>query len=276
MLSSGCPISHFQRCLNGFFGCVLPALFSYLFSYQCEAATLEISLATLPDYSPFCFIKEGQKADIEEIIPPGKDSEALQGYSWDVVRESYHAQGYTIKLNVRPWSRAFKSVKEGSIDALFPAGKNKERETFFGFSEEPVNLVQFLVYFNHDQDVEWTGLESLAGKKVGAMSGYNYGDAWNRANIKTYDVVTLKQGFDLLRLKRIAGFVGYEIPWDYYLKTNQLTKLFKKSKPFDESLEYIAVSRKHPKSYELLKAYDTGLDKIKKSGRMNIILSKWR
>jgi len=45
-----------------------------------------VSVATLDDYSPYCFPKSDKKS-FKELIPPGSDSANLQGYSWDVLRE---------------------------------------------------------------------------------------------------------------------------------------------------------------------------------------------
>lgn len=240
-----------------------------------QSDELSVSLATLPDYPPFCFLKPNMQAEIEEIIKPRMDSKALQGYAWDIVKESYHSQGYIIKLNIRPWPRALKSVKTGSIDALFPTGKNQERETYFAFSNKPVTQVKFLVYFNQSQQIDWEGLESLQGLKLGAMRGYNYGNEWNEAGLKTYEINSIKQGFDLLKLKRISGFVGYEFIWDHYLKMNNPDNLFKKSPAFDATFEYLAVSTSTSHSKKILRAFDEGISRLKQTGRLQAILKKW-
>lgn len=236
----------------------------------------EITLATLPNYPPFCFLKTDSPASIQERIEPGGDSAHLQGYSWDIVRDSLHQQGYTLLLNIRPWSRALKAVEAGSIDVLFPAGFNEKRSKIFGFSKKPVNRVAFLVYINQDQALEWKGLASLNAKVIGRLVGFNYGDKWDNAQLKTYEVSTLKQGFELLKFKRIQGFVGYEIPWDYYLKQGEKTGQFKKLPAFDESLEFIAMSINHPRKQEILDAYDQGNAALDKSGELEKIKGNWR
>ena len=95
------------------------------------AAEKVVTVATLEDYSPYCFPKENSVRMAKETIPPGSDSSRLQGYSWDVLRASLHERGYTIELVIAPWARAFSMAKSGKADILFPTGFNKERAEFF-------------------------------------------------------------------------------------------------------------------------------------------------
>ena len=51
-----------------------------------------------------------------------------------MIRESFQQMGYTIKLNVMSWPDAMEKVKDGTIELLFPTGKNAEREKVFLYS----------------------------------------------------------------------------------------------------------------------------------------------
>ncbi|MBF0201506.1 MAG: hypothetical protein HQK66_09380, partial [Desulfamplus sp.] len=75
--------------------------------YASESGSSEkfVRVATLDEYPPYCFPRETKKG-FQETVPPGEDSVNLQGYSWDILRESFHAMGYTIHLSVYPWKRA--------------------------------------------------------------------------------------------------------------------------------------------------------------------------
>ncbi|MBU2631048.1 MAG: transporter substrate-binding domain-containing protein, partial [Proteobacteria bacterium] len=135
-----------------------------------------VSVATLDDYSPYCFPAKNKKACPKDIIPPGSGSAVLQGYSWDILRASFHEMGYTIELHVSPWARAMNDVKSGRVDLLFPAGKNSERERIFTYSKEPVNKVNFLIYIRKDAGLNYAGISSLNNLTIGAMRGWNYGE----------------------------------------------------------------------------------------------------
>ncbi|MCP3923784.1 MAG: amino acid ABC transporter substrate-binding protein [Desulfobacterales bacterium] len=62
-----------------------------------------VKIATLGDYAPYCMADKDVK--LNQIIPVGSDAKGFKGYSWDVVRESFHKMGYTIHLSISPWIR---------------------------------------------------------------------------------------------------------------------------------------------------------------------------
>jgi polar amino acid transport system substrate-binding protein len=52
-----------------------------------------VSVITLPDYAPYTRKKSDSTDRGVEKIAPGGNSNALGGYSWDIVRESFHSAG---------------------------------------------------------------------------------------------------------------------------------------------------------------------------------------
>ncbi len=224
------------------FSCIF-VLLSISFSSYAEENIIKI--ATLEDYAPFC-ITVG-KFESDQIIPVGKDAVGFQGYSWDVLRESFHKMGYTIHLSITPWARAMNNVKNGKADILFPTGKNTERKRIFHYSDEPVNQANFLVYVRVDDPIEWRGLESLKGLVIGVKRGFNYGDKWKTAtDIKKHDVSTILVGFKMLAQKRLNGFLGYEFNWDYVLKQENWETKYRKLPAFDSSAEYLVALKSRP------------------------------
>ncbi|MBF0227477.1 MAG: transporter substrate-binding domain-containing protein [Desulfobacterales bacterium] len=234
-----------------------------------------VTVATLDEYSPYCFFKKNYQQDTK-AIPPSSDSLELQGYSWDILRESLHEMGYTIELEVCPWARAMNLTEEGKVDILFPTGKNKEREKIFYYSQEPVNEANFLVYIRADYPIHWNGLESLNGLIIGEMRGWNYGDKW-KANelIKKHEIGKIMQGFNMLNLKRIDGFAGYEVNFDYALQQSKMKSLFKKLPAFDSTAEYV-VGLKNEHVLQILKDFDIGKKKIIQNGKFDQIVKKWQ
>ncbi len=234
-----------------------------------------VTVATLDDYSPFCFPKEGAKAD-EKAIAPGTDSVRLQGYSWDVLRESLHAMGYAVELQVTPWARAMKYVKDGRVDLIFPAGRNAEREKIFLYSEEPVNKVNFLIYVCRDTEIRWQDLSSLASMRIGAVRGWNYGEAWQvDTSIDKQYVDKISLGFKMLLGERLDGFAGYEIIFDYTLKQERMEGKFKKLPSFGSTSEHV-VGLKNERVRQLLADFDAGKRKIVAAGTFARINARWR
>lgn len=233
-----------------------------------------VNISTLGDYAPFCMADEDHK--IDQVIPVGRDAVGFQGYSWDVVRESFHEMGYTIYLSIRPWPRAVLDLKNGETDILFPTGLNTERKRIFSYSEEYINQANFIVYMRAENKIEWKGLDSLNGLTIGVKREFNYGDKWKAVtSIKKQDVSTIWQGFQMLDAGRLDGFLGYEANWDYTLKQQNWNHKFVKLPAFDSTAEYLVAIKSNPNGKELLKDFDTGKRRIIKNGNFDKIRSKW-
>ena len=236
-----------------------------------------VSIATLPGYSPYCFYKPDADNETWDQVPPGSDSRVFQGYSWDVIRESFHATGYTLQLRIVPWSRAMHELKRGKVELLFPAGKNAERLQYMNYSEEPVNAVDFLIYTRDGTDFQWNGLESLDGLRIGAARGWNFGNKWEQqTGIEKELVDSIQQGLDMLDEGRIDGFAGYEVVWDYKIRELGRSGKYDKLPPFDETREYVTAMKTNPRGAELLAAFDRGKREIVANGTMDEIAARWR
>lgn len=238
-----------------------------------------VSTVTLDNYAPYTMYKKNPINTPVEILPPGKDSKKLEGYSWDVLRESYHAVGWTVKLRVTPWARALNSFNKGKEDVLWPTGKNAERLKTMNYSTETINSANFVIYVLKDYSGGWEGLKTLHGKKVGVQRGFNYGDDWNanKDSIVVKDLSRIDQGFRMLLKKRLFGFAGYDINWDYSVKMNKKldSSMFKKLPPFGVTHEYAVCLKTNPRSKEILQAYDKGKKIIMDNGKFAEIRKKW-
>ncbi len=91
-----------------------------------------VALATFTNFIPFCFNRQPAVEIPGETIPPGSDSRQLQGYSWDVVRESYHAMGYTIRLYVV--SQKYRKVGPFEVISEYLMGRKGSPESDLAIS----------------------------------------------------------------------------------------------------------------------------------------------
>lgn len=243
------------------------------------AAEKTVSVTTLDGYAPYTLLKENATIGKTEIVPPGKDSDTLQGYSWDILRECFHSQGWTIELTVIPWARAMNKFEKGEVEVLFPTGKNKERLLLYDYSVNPINQVSFQIYVNQDSSMEWNGLTSLMGKKIGVRRNFNLGDRWNQSaeKLNLYEIDSTEQGFQMLQANRIDGFAGYDINWDFFLKNSEKFQSgsFKKLPPFGKTEEFVTTLKTNPRSEEILTAFDAGFERIIENGVLSSIKEKW-
>ena len=235
-----------------------------------------VTLATLTDFVPFCF-KKDQAVEISgEIIPPGEDSMQLQGYSWDVVRESYHAMGYAIKLYVVPWERAAHYLNTGKVDAIFPANRTMEREKSYLFSRGVVDEMRMVIYIPFASTLEWNGLESVNGLRIAAVRGWAYGEKWeNNRHIIKEKTDSILQSFEVLDKNRLTGVVGYEAAYDYALRHEKIFHKYRKVGPFETLYEYLMSNREPAGGALVLDAFDRGREMIGANGTLTTITEKW-
>ena len=236
-----------------------------------------VTLATLTDFAPYCFPRDKAVFIPVEHIPPGSDSLQLQGYSWDVVRESFHAMGYVIRLMVVPWERGIHYLENGKVDFVFPANKTFEREQEYVFSEEYVDQIETVVYMPREERFAWAGLESLEGLSIGFVRGWSYGKRWEGNNrIIKESTDSIQQGFEMLGKGRLVGLAGYRKPYDHVLKTTGTCDLYKVVGQFDTIEEYLMGLRTAAGNRPLLRAFDEGKRKIRENGVLLGIEEKWQ
>lgn len=233
-----------------------------------------IKIATLPDYAPFCLADESYR--VYQSVPIGSDAIGFYGFSWDVVRESFHEMGYTIDISIMPWSRAMNSFRRGENDLLFPTSKNKQRKEIFNYSKNTVGLAKISVYVLADSQIIWKDLTSIEGLTIGVKRAFNYGDKWIlNANIDKHYVTTILQGFKMLKLKRFDGFVCYESSCDHMLKQKKWEHIYKKLPFFDLLEDYPVTLKTNPSGINILKDFDIGFKQIVENGKFEKIKSKW-
>jgi polar amino acid transport system substrate-binding protein len=216
-----------------------------------------VRLSTSVDYSPFSFQKDSVKSILGEVIIPGSDSQILQGYSWEVVRESFHNRGYTIHLTVAPWARALMYMETQDADLLFPTAHTKKRAQNYYYSKEHIHKVNLLVYALKDSPFNWNGLASLHGKPVTIIRGFSAGPLWNKQSlIDEFPVNTVKQAFGMLDKKRVVGYVTNDIVTDNYLQKNKIAHKYTKSPSFETVVEYLAGMKTNANVIQLLEDFD--------------------
>ncbi len=256
------------------------AVMIFLFGFTCLSFGQEktVTITTLVDFAPYCFKKKDAVDKPSELIPPGSDSSQLQGYSWDVVKESYHEMGYTIILKIAPWSRAMNYVQKGKADVIFPAIKTIKREEIFYYSKKAVDETNIVIYFSTDSDMQIPkGLDSLKSKRIAHVRGWAYGKKWeaDRGIIKE-STDSILQGFKMLDKNYVFGVVGYENAFDCKLQTMKILNKYKKSPAIDHVADYLIGKKGSAASVNLVNDFDLGKKKIVANGKLAEINKKWK
>ena len=69
----------------------------------------------------------------------------------EIIVQAFKVQGYQVKLEQLPWSRALEWTKEGKYDGIYSAWFREDREEFFVFSDPlPANEIVLFKHKNKD------------------------------------------------------------------------------------------------------------------------------
>lgn len=239
------------------------------------AGDCTVRVATLLDYPPFCFCLDEPSSLRQETIPPGQDSKVIQGYSWDVVRKSFHAMGCTVKLSLAPWSRVKRYIDQDRVDAGFPAIVTPERERSYLFSAESVDEAGFVVYVLHDSLLEWTGPKSLKGLRLAVVKDWAYGDLDQVPTIRVL-AYTLGEAFDKLLSGKVDAVACYEPACSWELDRAGLSmEGFRRLGPYQRLPEFMMGRKGSSESRRALDLFDRGRKAISEDGVLKNIQLRW-
>lgn len=209
------------------------------------------------------------------------DKGAVQGAVVDIVKEALHDAGYQAEIQLLPWTRSLTLVKDGRADAIFTAYKNPEREAFLDYSQEILIPQVVSLYIRKGSPFKFGGdFAELKGKTIGIVSTISYGKIFDDARVAMGLKTERVEALDLNFKKLMAGRVDYVISNRYSAEV-EIEKL--KIDPAIEELlppvevtpSYIAFSKK-TKTAGLRDKFDKALLAMKKSGRYQEILLRWK
>ena len=209
------------------------------------------------------------------------DQGRLTGYDIEVVRELAARAGLEAKFVPTPWDGIFLGLESKKFDLIAnQIGKTPEREKKYLFTADYlVSGAQIIV--KADRGGTFTGLESLAGLKVGTGVGSNYSkllEEYDKAHadkpidIKYYDgnITTVLQDIGAGRLDATVNdrlTVGYNAK-----KLGVAVKLV--GTPIALVPSHFVV-RKDAEGEALVKKLDPALAALKKDGTLSRLSVKW-
>jgi len=230
-----------------------------------------VRLATLTDYYPQCFCAPNAPDQLMETLRPGHDSMVLEGFAWDVVRESFHAQGITIELHLVPWSRVLHYVRKGVVDAGFPAVRTPARLVEFQFSTEPL-LVNSMALAVRKGERVTPG--DLAGLRIGTVRNWSCGQLDNMGlNVISSD--SMHQNLERLISGSVDVAFCYESSCRNLLETDPRLADIEMLPTHERREEFAFSTIGSAQGHEVLKAFDQGLRMLRQSGRLEALQNKW-
>jgi len=207
--------------------------------------------------------------------------ESLDGWgaATDLVSSALAREGYTATIHIEPWTRALDDVYKNRSDALVAVWRTADRAEHLLFSDSYFTNHLVLVA-RRDRHFKCTSLDDLKGLTVGVGRGYDYSDAFMKAdNFIKEPALTAEQNLKKLSSGRIdlavedaciARYVmkqpapGFDLDHDLEILSPAL---------FEIPL-YFGVGNKTPNSREIVDSFNRGLSSMKQDGSYRVLLAR--
>lgn len=202
----------------------------------------------------------------------------ITGISVDMYKAIAEKANIKSTLLIRPWNRAMMNSKLGKIDLLFPCASRPERKPYFLFTEiiDTEDIV-IATLAGSEFEGKFKSLESLAllGDDLGVSKGYATESYLRAAGvINFYPIYYEASIVKMLIKKRISAFVGYRRTMESYqskIKMDGVLSLYTVHRiPYG-----LCISRAIPNSKNLLARFNASIRALKKSGKIDDILSRY-
>ncbi|WP_263146818.1 transporter substrate-binding domain-containing protein [Pseudomonas sp. RIT-PI-AD] len=203
------------------------------------------------------------------------------GVASRIVEEAFSREGIAVRWEFYPWARALHLAERGQRTGTALWLRSAERERAFHVSE-PVLESSYVLFHRRDFQFDWSSLDDLYGLRLGGSLGYDYGDAFERAEregrLHMSRLRKDRQGLDLLVAKRIDVFLLDPVVGRHLLR-NQLDSTARATLTYHpralkvDSL-HLLLSRQVPGNAELLARFNRGLAALRASGELDRYLQE--
>ena len=199
------------------------------------------------------------------------------GMANEIVLAAYKAVGIDVKLQVGPYNRLLKMVKNGEILGAFNVPKDRSNEKEYIFGKIPLFTAFSAYYYNVEEPLSATRKEELVnGEKVGVVFDYGYGEFFSNND----RVTKIKVRSDLLNLRKLAkGRIDATILYDKtaqkLIKENGLTGKILKAFNSETAEIYVAFSKVFRRAEYYADKLDEGLAIIKANGTYKKIMDAY-
>ncbi|MFG1526925.1 transporter substrate-binding domain-containing protein [Halobacteriovorax sp. FRX-2] len=192
------------------------------------------------------------------------------GLYFELVKKAYSLSNIKVNYTFVPWPRAVKYVNENHKDAMLGAYNSDEESIYPNF---PIDVEYTLVIYKKNTLKDWQGVESLKGKEVYWVRGYNYHE-YIKTKLDWRELQDTNQGLKLLEKGRIKFFIDSNNTLRPKLKEFKIDLKDYEIKPVITKFLYVRFSRTK-KSQELIKIFDKNMATLLKSKDLEKIYKKW-
>ncbi|WP_108650346.1 substrate-binding periplasmic protein [Dongshaea marina] len=207
------------------------------------------------------------------------NSEKLKygGISNGLVEEAFAQEGIKVDYIYTSWPRAYRISEAGEV-----AGtccwyeSDKRRKTHF--YSDPIVSDSVVWFHLKGRPIKWQSMKDLKGKRIVAIRGFTYNEAFYKAIEQGVIDVTfvnrLQQCFDMILAGRMDLTLEGVDRGYYVLRKNypESENLFTNNpEPVVVTPIHFLISKKHPNAKKLMEVFNRGLSKLKAQGRVEEI-----
>lgn len=212
----------------------------------------------------------------------GKRTDAVVGYTAEVIREIIESRGAKVVIDLMPWRRCLREVEKGDpYQILLDASYNAERAERYHVSEAYYSITPYYFYSRkHRPDgLPIKSRDDLKRYRINGIAGYNYADY----GLSREDLEAVVDGHEALIQKLHAGRCDLFPEWFEVMRG--FTEM---GKPYldDKDLGYAQVPGtpltpfhfmfpKDETGLQLKKIVDEGIREMKASGRLAELLARY-
>ncbi len=216
------------------------------------------------------------RVSVGEWPPFLSESLKYHGVAARIVTEAFKLEHIKVEYAWFPWKRAFENVKNGDCEASAIWTWSAERAQYVEFSD-PITEHHMVFFYLKEKPLEWKTLEDLKGMRIGAMLGYHYGEAFDKAEksgqITVERIAHEEANFKKLLARRVdlvvvESDVGHELMKTRF-SADERKLMTSHPTPVNIYSNHIVVSKKLPHRQEFLTAFNKGLKQLKISGKFD-------
>lgn len=204
------------------------------------------------------------------------------GYVVEVATRIFNRAGYRVDYQVMPWARTLQSVDRGTLTAAIGTTPYELPTGLFPAQE----IGRFSGHLVIPRTAAWRyhGDESLAGKRIGVVNGYDYGSfnrfiernrGSDRLQVLSGDDA-INRGLAMVVRQRLDAYVEDRNVASYTIEQLRLGEQLVVGDSVGTPIKlYIAFSAKLPQSRRYLQILDEGVAAMRASGELVQILDRY-
>ncbi len=208
-----------------------------------------------------------------------------KGYAFDITREAVATEGYSLTFRFLPLIRSIHDTIHLKHDIIL--GLNPSHTAEIAFSKTPITTLRFMIWSRKGLKWRYDSTSSLKEVKMVTISGFDYTSSdkayQDYINSKPDNVRVMfgdnaiQRAFKLINANR-ADIFSLDIDQATVIlkKMNMADKFMSVGELKDHYRGYFGVSQNHPQKEAILIAYEKGMKKIRKNGKLQSIIDYYK